>query len=267
VLLDTLIVALPHESDELVLQHMLARAIALFWRFTRRDGRPVVAGTLEPVLRTGLDRSASKAVRAAWFNALRTVAITPATIAWLERIWRRDEIVDGLPMSESDETTLACELAIRGVGDAPEVVARQLARIRNPDRRARLAFIAPALSSDETVRDTFFAQLREPSARSREAWVVDAARYLHHPLRADASRRYVVPALDLLPEIQRTGDIFFPKRWADATLDGHADARVADDVRAYVDGLPGEYPERLRWILLSSADSLFRAARIVSAGP
>ena len=47
--------------------------------------------------------------------------------------------------------------------------------------------------------------------------MLDAVRYLHHPLRAATSAALVRPALDLTLEIKRTGDIFFPKRWADAT--------------------------------------------------
>ena len=97
--------------------------------------------------------------------------------------------------------------------------------------------------------------------RSREAWVLDAARYLHHPLRAAASRKHLRPALELVREIQRTGDIFFPKRWADATLSGYQSVQTAAEVRSFIDGLPADYPPRLRWVLLASADPLFRAAR------
>jgi aminopeptidase N len=65
----------------------------------------------------------------------------------------------------------------------------------------------------------------------------------------------------LLLEIRNTGDIFFPKRWADATLGGHQSAATAADVRAFINGLPSDYPQRLRWVLEASADPLFRAAR------
>jgi aminopeptidase N len=66
----------------------------------------------------------------------------------------------------------------------------------------------------------------------------------------------------MLQEIQRTGDIFFPKRWMDATLGGHRSPAAAHTVRAFVDGLPQGYPDRLRRIILSSADDLFRSARM-----
>ena len=84
--------------------------------------------------------------------------------------------------------------------------------------------------------------------------------YLHHPLRAGASAKYVRPSLELLWEIQQTGDIFFPKRWMDATLGGHRSPEVAAMVREFLDALPPDYPPRLRNIMLQSADELFRAA-------
>jgi aminopeptidase N len=93
--------------------------------------------------------------------------------------------------------------------------------------------------------------------------VVEGLRYLHHPLRADASRRYLERSLEMLREIQRTGDIFFPKRWLDATLAGHQSPAAAKTVRTFVERLPPGYPERLRRTILSAADDLFRASRIV----
>jgi len=48
--------------------------------------------------------------------------------------------------------------------------------------------------------------------------VLDGLRALHHPLRGESSQQYIAPSLAMLREIQQTGDIFFPKRWMDATL-------------------------------------------------
>ena len=58
------------------------------------------------------------------------------------------------------------------------------------------------------------------------------------------------------------GDIFFPKRWTDASLGGHRSPEAARIVRAFLDDLPPGYPDRLRRIILSSADDLFRASRM-----
>jgi aminopeptidase N len=90
--------------------------------------------------------------------------------------------------------------------------------------------------------------------------VLEGLTYLHHPLRASASAQYVKPSLDLLWEIQKTGDIFFPKRWMDATLSGHRSPAVAATVRAFLSSTEANYPQRLKNIVLQSADELFRAA-------
>ena len=39
------------------------------------------------------------------------------------------------------------------------ILDEQLARIENPDRKARFAFVLPALSADPAERDAFFASL------------------------------------------------------------------------------------------------------------
>lgn len=68
---------------------------------------------------------------------------------------------------------------------------------------------------------------------------------LHHPLRAESAVQYIPESLGMLEEIQRTGDIFFPKRWMDATLSGHNSSSAAHLVRTFLAGLPPTYPDRL----------------------
>ena len=112
------------------------------------------------------------------------------------------------------------------------------------------------------MRDRFFESLKDVNNRRREAWVLEAVSYLHHPLRATESEKYIPASLALLREIQRTGDIFFPKRWADATLGGHRSASAAQMVKRFLADLPPDYPDRLRRIVLSSSDDLFRASGV-----
>jgi aminopeptidase N len=256
--------ALPGESDELNVADLIGSATALYWRFTPADDRPALAPRLEDLLRDGMTRAGTTSLKATWFNALKSVAATPETIAWLGRLWRHDEQIAGLKLVEADEIDLAYALALRDVPDATEILRAQLDRIKNPDRKARFAFVVPAVSGDQAVRDRFFEGLKDVANRQREAWVNEALGFLNHPLRAGSSRRYVRPALELVREIQRTGDIFFPKRWTDASLSGYQSVQTAAEVRAFIDALPPDYPPRLKWVLLSSADNLFRAAKLLN---
>jgi aminopeptidase N len=95
--------------------------------------------------------------------------------------------------------------------------------------------------------------------RRIEPWALEGLRYLNHPLRARQSLKYLRPALELLPEIRRTGDIFFPKNWMDAALSGHNTEAAAQTIRTFLEESPN-LPARLRQIVLQSADDLFRAA-------
>ena len=96
--------------------------------------------------------------------------------------------------------------------------------------------------------------------RRRETWVLQAVSYLHHPLRAAESEKYIPASLEVLREIQRTGDIFFPKRWMDATLGGHRSPSAAHMVNVFLENVPKDYPDRLKRIVLSSADDMIRAS-------
>jgi aminopeptidase N len=263
--LDLAVAALPKESDEQLTARILNYSGNAWWRFLPGTERARRAAAFEQLLRQGIGRAATASQKAAWFGALRTVAVTPETTAWLRRVWARTESVPGLPLAEADYTTLALELAVREVDGWKTILDEQLARIENPDRKGRFAFVMPALSADPQERDAWFRSLADVNNRRREPWVLEGLSYLHHPLRTRASTGYVAPSLDLLWEIQKTGDIFFPKRWLDATLSGHNSTEVAGAVRQFLASLPPNYPERLKNITLQSADELFRAERVQAA--
>lgn len=250
--------ALPQETDEQLTSRVLGYLGTAWWRFLTADQRRDRAARLETLLRDGLRTARTASQKASWFGALRNVFSTPATTAWLRRVWAQDEKIEGLPLAEPDYTSLALDLAVREVDGWPQILQTQLERIENPDRKARFAFVMPALSADPAVRDRWFTSLSDVANRRREPWVLEGLDYLHHPLRAAASAQYVGPSLALLRDIQKTGDIFFPTRWMEATLSGHTSAEVAAVVRAFLADLPADYPPRLRNTILVAADELFR---------
>jgi aminopeptidase N len=252
--------ALPRETDELNVQRILGYLDAAYWRFTGEDRRTVLAPRIERALTAGLAAAPTMTLKAAYFSTLRDVALTAPTISWLMSVWRQDEHIPGLTLAEPDYVVLAEELAVRAVPNWKVILDQQVERTKNPDRRARLLFVIPALSSSGVERDRFFESLKDGSNRRHEPWVLEGVAYLNHPLRATAAVKYLQPSLELLQEIQRTGDIFFPKRWMDVTLSGHRSREAAQIVRQFVAGLEPSYPDRLRRIILSSADNLFRAS-------
>ena len=254
--------ALPAETDEQNVFRMLGYLNSAYWRYLTPERRAALAPAIEDLLWRGTATAGSRSLAAAWFGAYRNVALSAEAVARLERIWRKEEEVPGVPLAERDFTAIAQGLAVRGVQGSAGILAAQRDRIDNPDRRAAFEFVMPALSAEPDVRGAFFDSLRDPVNRAREPWVLTALRFLHHPLRARESEIHLRTSLDLLEEIQRTGDIFFPLSWLQTTLDGHQTATAAAIVEQYLAERPDLAP-RLRAKALQAADGLLRAARMV----
>jgi aminopeptidase N len=262
--LDLIARALPKENDEQITQRVLSNLSRAFWSFLPPSERAARAPAIEALLRGGIARSQSASAKSAYFTAFRNVALTPEALAWLERVWRRQEKIEGLPFAEEDEVAMALELAVREVPGWQEILATQRDRTMNPDRKARFEFVMPALSADPAVRAKAFERFRKLENRRHEPWVLESLRYLHHPLREEQARAFILPSLQLLREIQSTGDIFFPQRWMDATLDGHRSPQAAAIVRDFLAREP-QLPQRLRWVVLTAADDLVRASRMTQS--
>lgn len=258
--------ALPLESTELNAQRMTESLTTAYWRFITSTEQKQLAPTLEGLLWKQMEKASTTSLKSTYFRAFMSVARTPEGLMILERVWRQapEAQVRGLSFSEQDYMTMALELAVRDVPGAAEILQEQLNRIKDPERKARFEFVMPALSSDPETREAFFRRLADPAQRRREPWVLEAISYLHHPLRAVASEKFIRPSLDMLQEIQRTGDIFFVKNWLDATLNGHNSEAAAAIVRQFLADHP-DYPPRLKGKILQSADGLFRATKLLRA--
>jgi aminopeptidase N len=263
-LFDLALAALPKEEEELNVERILAYTRSNFWRFLSDGERTARAAQLEETLRSGLTQAKTSSLKSTYFTAFRRTVTTSGGLAWLERVWRRQESIPGLTFAETDYIEMAQELALREVPNADAIVEEQHKTISDPDRKARFAFVMPALSSDAATRDAFFASLARADNRARERWVSDALTFISHPLRRKHAERYILPSLELLREIQRTGDIFFPLNWTGAVLDGHNSPAAAETVRRFLDA-QHDYPPRLRQVIEQHADQLFRAARIVGS--
>jgi aminopeptidase N len=87
--------------------------------------------------------------------------------------------------------------------------------------------------------------------------------YLHHPLRASSAIDYLRPSLELLKEIQLTGDIFFPQRWLQTTFENYASKEALKVVDDFLKDNP-DYPPYLRNKILQSIDIAKRAVALTN---
>ncbi|WP_223860592.1 M1 family metallopeptidase [Spirosoma validum] len=252
---------LSKESEELNLRLLTNQLSDLVWNFTRPENRPALAASMEQASWQAMEQEAATGKKKLLFRLYQNIAISREAQDRLYAIWNEQKAPTGVTLTEDDYTSLALALAVRDY-PAEGILAKQLIRIKNPDRKKRLEFMMPALSSNVTERDAFFASLASESNREHEAWVTAALGYLHHPLRTQTSAKYLPKSLDLLEEIQRTGDIFFPESWLRSTFSGYQTAETTQLVRQFLADRP-TYNARLRAKLLQAADGTFRASRLL----
>ncbi len=254
--------ALPGETEEQLVSRMLRDMSQAFWRFLPPQKRVDWGSRLEVAIWSAMEASTSRSRRASFFEFYVDIATTPQATARLARLWSGEEHVGDMALSEKDHIALARALALREAGGWREILEAQEAQLDNPDRLAEFRFLLPSLDSDPAVRGAFFESLRDPANRAREPWVLQGLENLHHPLRAADSVRFVQPSLEMLEEIQRTGDIFFPTGWMAASLSGHNTPEVVDIVDGFLLSHPG-YPTRLVQKILQASDMVERSARAV----
>ncbi|UFH57380.1 M1 family aminopeptidase [Spirosoma sp. KNUC1025] len=252
---------LSSESEELNLRLLTTYLSDLVWNFTRPENRPKLAASVEQEAWQAMENETAPGKKKLLFRLYQNVAISREAQDRLYAIWRDQKAPTGVTLTEDDYTALSLALAVRDY-PAEGILAKQLTRIKNTDRKKRLEFMMPALSGNVAERDAFFASLASETNREHEAWVTAALGYLHHPLHIETSAKYLPKSLDLLEEIQRTGDIFFPEAWLRSTLGGYQTPETATLVRQFLANRPN-YNSRLRAKLLQAADGTFRASRLL----
>lgn len=260
-LLSSMLEALPQEQEPLNRQQLLDQLQTLYWRFAGAELQNNSKAEIETLLWDLLQKAKDPSAKATYFGAYQNIVDTWPGTQKLYRIWNKSLVIPGLTLSETQRIDLACAIALRWPHRAEAILDQQVIEITNPDRKQRLQFIRPVFGG-EAYGDFFFHNLKKEENREYEPWVEDALGYLNHPHKPmEKKLHYIRPALAMLEEIQRTGDIFFPRRWISAVLGGHNSPAAATMVRGFLNDKP-DFPYRLRNKVLMSADLLFRTAKM-----
>lgn len=245
------------EQEELNIKLLTSYISTIYWQFSTPEERKKLSAPLEDQIWTALLHQQGGNNKKQLFKAYQDIFMNPSARSRLYQIWKNQQAPEGIALSEDDYTSLALSLALRDDADAT-ILTVQNTRITNPDRKKRFEFIMPAVSPDQRKRDHFFESLKQLSNRGKESNVLAALYYLHHPLRQSSGIRYLGQSLDLLEEIQSTGDIFFPQSWLQATFGTYRSKEAAAIVRNFLKDHP-DYNPKLRAKILQSSDNLFRA--------
>lgn len=255
--LEAVIRQAPDESEPLLAAQLRDFITQVYWYQLDSIGRADYTGKLERILLDIVKKEPSISEKKGWFGTFVSISMTDRSLDFIYDLWKNSKSYDDIKFNESDHIEFACNLALKGYCNSGKILEEQASRIINTDRKEEFKFIMQALDSSSANRDKFFNSLLNVENREREPWVLKAISYLHHPINARASQKYIPSSLDLLKEIQETGDIFFPGQWISTTLRGHNNEEVYKIVSGFLDE-NSNYPKNLRLKILQASDHLYR---------
>jgi aminopeptidase N len=253
--LNALIAQLPLEANTVIYERLLSYLENCFLYKATWEEQQSLQQKLETMLWD--EYAARKNQQTALINSIIRIAKTEASLVKLEECLNNPASQPEIKLSADQQNDLALQLALKLPGKAIEILDNQEKRIVNPDKKAQFRFVRRSLNPEKAERDRFFQSLLQEENREHEPWVDQAMAFLNHPQRQQDALEYIRPALGELQEIQRTGDIFFPKSWLDNLLKGHNSKEAAAIVRQFLADHP-DYPESLKMKILQSADHLLR---------
>lgn len=250
------------EKNELLAQLLSSEISTIFWKFLSKSERESELSSLEDDLWQLLHNDLPVNIKKSLFSLYSGIAYSKSGQDRLYQVWNKNVEIANLKLNPDNFTNLAMTLALYGHPGAERILAEEKTRISNADKLARFEFLSPALSQDPAVRDSVFISFKDAANREKESWVLSACGYIHHPLNQETSVKHVSLALELMEEIQKTGDIFFPKGWVSNTVGQHTSKEAADAVNAFLDSRP-DYNPVLKNKILQATDNLSRAQAIL----
>lgn len=263
--LDLIMWTMERENNPLIINHLMRQLVPTYWSLLNETDRKQLAPKLEEAMWRHVNSDThDTGLKRIYFRSYADIVISKDALASLKEIWNGSVEIENLNLVARDYTNLAATLAIKLPNEAQFIIDAQERVIEGPDNQRRFVFIKYALSPDQEYRDEFFEQLTKVENRYTEPWVLSALNYLHHPLRRETSEKYITRSLEILQEIQITGDIFFPGRWLASTLRYYQSDTAVKQVRDFLNERP-DYNNQLRMKILQEADKMFRANRILKA--
>lgn len=250
---------LPNERDDQLAPFIVGRLARAVDTYACDAPRATLLPETERVLGTGAaDTSRSYSVRKAQLDALIGLAKTPAVLAHLDASLDSTTIL-GLPLRAPTRWAIVTHLASLNAPSARARLAAESHRDSTSEGKRR-AFVANAAWPDAEVKADYWHRYFADSTLN-EDWVTASLGAFNDPDQDTLTRRYLVPALDTLPWVQRNRRIFFLGSWVGSFIGGQRSAEslalVEDFLRRHAD-----WPHDLREKILQSEDELERTVRI-----
>ncbi len=230
-MVDLLSLLLPQEHDQLVFATAAGyhRDLSLRLPVAQRHA----AEQMLYDLATSSDLPAGLKVTAK--RLIYLTATAPELIDSIYAVWQRH---DDKQLTEQNYTSMAYHLAQQRPEQWQEILAVQRQRLTSDDDRREFDFVSRACNPSPQARMELFQSLNDVENRRVEPWARGLMTLLNAPVNEPHSNQYIQPALDMLPQVQRTGDIFFPGYWISTLVSGHRSPEAKRLVEQWIESNP-----------------------------
>ena len=252
---DVFMEGVKNEKNELIVSLLSKQVTHLFWTYFSEETRTERQHEIGELLFDRLQLDEKSSIKKTLFNSFLSFAYKGTAREKLYEIWQKELIIPNLILNKDDFTKMAMKLALYEHNTAPEILIEARIAITDSNKIKRFDFLLPALSADGKVRTDFFNSFTNKKNRENESWVLSACYYIHHPLRQQTAIASLEISLSLIEEIQKTGDIFFPKAWLNNTIGMYTSNEAGKILTKFIEANPNLNPQ-LKLKILQATDDL-----------
>ena len=253
--------SLPAERDEQILGAQLRHVTRAADAYLSPQETTALLPALENSLRSvAEDSTRPYEIRKPNLDALIRVTHTAAGLEYLDRLLDSTTAA-GAPLRAPTRWAIVTRLLASA---APTAIQRLAAESRrdSTSEGKRYAFIAGAARPDSTVKREYFARyLGDPSLN--EEWATSSLGAFNEVGQQALTLKYLKPALDTLPWLQRNRRIFFIGSWLGGFIGGQTTPEAVTTVRTFLESNPNLGVD-LRQKILQTLDELERTVEIRS---
>ncbi|MBU2899713.1 M1 family metallopeptidase [Maribacter dokdonensis] len=245
------------EKNELLINLISRYTTSVFWKYLTEEQRAFYQNKITDDIWSKLHEELPASIKKTLYSTYVSMGYTNTSLENLFKIWSKELTIKNLKLNDDDYTELAMDLALYNHPKNEQILIKAEEAITNNDKLNRFKFLLPSISNNYETKKEFFESLKQEKNRAKESWVTNAMNNLNHPLHQKESLQYLRTSLNLLDEIQKTGDIFFPKRWLSSTIGNYTSLEAYEILQAYLDANPKLKPS-LKSKVLQASDDLRR---------
>ncbi|SEC05436.1 aminopeptidase N [Maribacter dokdonensis] len=245
------------EKNELLINLISRYTTSVFWKYLTEEQRAFYQDKITDDIWSKLHEELPASIKKTLYSTYVSMGYTNTSLENLFKIWSKELTIKNLKLNDDDYTELAIDLALYNHPKNEQILKTAEVAITNTDKLNRFKFLLPSISNNYETKKEFFESLKQEKNRAKESWVTNAMNNLNHPLHQKESLQYLRTSLNLLDEIQKTGDIFFPKRWLSSTIGNYTSLEAYEILQAYLDANPKLKPS-LKSKVLQASDDLRR---------